>query len=170
MNQNLAVLKTKMLLAALIGAALTSCSGEVETGFSGRYVAEVETYDLAEGEASSAAGAEPKPLSQLTITKHEHGYAAQGVIWAGNHHVCHIASPNEGEEGPLLLNRIGNTLSFVSKEPDYNIDCALTLTLEGKTLTLSDPNHHCANYLFSCGVNVRLDEQYLTKIDEDEKS
>ena len=162
MNQNKAVIETKMLLAALTCMGLTSCSGEVEKGWTGQYVAEAELYDLAEGEASSAT---PKQLSKLTITKHEQGYGAQGVIWAGNHHVCHIASPNEGEEGPLLLKRNGDALSFVSKAPDYDIDCAFTLTLEGKTLTLSDPNHHCANYLFSCGVNVSLDQQRLSKTD-----
>ena len=55
-------------------------------------------------------------------------------------------------------------LVFTQREAECDINCQLKITLENSVLRVSDENHHCATYIFSCGARVGLNGVELPKI------
>lgn len=103
--------------------------------------------------------------SFFNLTRENGQFYIAGRILGGNFHVCELQSPVEGETEniALPLQLEGNALIYQYQEPDYDIDCTLSLTIAKDTLTLSDENDHCSSKVFSCGANVSLHHVSLSR-------
>ncbi|SFC74842.1 hypothetical protein SAMN05660479_02360 [Microbulbifer thermotolerans] len=104
-------------------------------------------------------------LTYIEVSKVADDFFVDGVIQGGNFHVCHIGSPLEGDEGPLKMAYVDNTLVYSEDDPEYDINCKLVFSFEGGKLTISDTNAHCARYIFSCGAHAGLDGVVLPKVE-----
>ncbi|MEL4204910.1 hypothetical protein P0W48_16360 [Plesiomonas shigelloides] len=94
-------------------------------------------------------------------------HSVEGLIWGANFHVCHIASPIEGIDGPLQMSYADNKLVYSHREAEYSIDCQLEVSFKDNSLTIKDSNHHCSEYVFSCGARVGLDKIELPKVTQE---
>lgn len=101
--------------------------------------------------------------SYINIFKKEHQYFAQGLLWGGNFHVCHITAPIEGDSEPLPLTLKDGKLIFTQLEPEYDTSCNLEILFTDKGLKIVDENYHCSKYVFYCGVRVGLNNTELPK-------
>ncbi|GEK48901.1 hypothetical protein HPA02_31840 [Bisbaumannia pacifica] len=104
--------------------------------------------------------------SYVSVSRAASGYSVEGIIWGANLHVCHIASPIEGGDGPLRMDYVDNGLIYNHDEAEYNISCELELSFENDVLTITDYNHHCSRYVFYCGARVGLDRVELPKVEQ----
>ena len=102
-------------------------------------------------------------LPEQSLYKKEHQYFAQGLLWGGNFHVCHITAPIEGDSEPLPLTLKDGKLIFTQLEPEYDTSCNLEILFTDKGLKIVDENYHCSKYVFYCGVNVGLNNTELPK-------
>ncbi len=116
-------------------------------------------------EAIFSAVSEESALKEtyVQVSKVSDQYFAEGVIWGANFHICHLSSPSEGPEGPLPLKVEGDNLVYEELDPEYNINCKLEISFADGALKISDNNHHCSNYIFSCGARVGLNDIELPK-------
>ncbi|WMN62153.1 hypothetical protein NI389_20375 (plasmid) [Pseudoalteromonas xiamenensis] len=92
-------------------------------------------------------------------------YSVEGLIWGANFHVCHIASPIEGSNGPLSMDYVENKLVYTQREAENDINCKLEFSFQDNLLTIEDANNHCSRYIFYCGANVGLDNVELPKVE-----
>lgn len=128
------------------------------SGVSGCYLDQQQVANAATGKIAIVE-------SFLEIRQDGQDYLAEGKIVGANYHQCIITSADEGSVGSLSLQVKGQTLSYREIDPEYGVDCTLTLLFSNDTVRITDHNYHCARYIFSCGARVGLDGAELARID-----
>lgn len=142
----------KYLLPPLLFISSITYAGD----FEGCYSQDDEIYSLSSGESEVKT-------SFIKISKSDDRYFAQGLLWGANFHICSIVAPIEGSEGPLELVLKDDKLFFETTDPEYNIHCRVEISIEDQGIHLSDKNHHCSQYIFSCGARMGLNNIELPR-------